>query len=398
MELDLGSPESLRDPAKYFAAARAVGGDVQWSEAQRGWALLSHAEVEAGFRDNEHVSSDRRSTFQRAAQSHSPAFQKVVELLSGWMTFNDPPLHTHLREPVKAAFTPRAINAMESQIRAIVDAALDAFEGNLVDLSGAFAHPIPAGVIGAVLGVDGLERRRFGPWADDLGKMVFSLNPGSAPEARIMHGVNEFTAFFGGLIEKERTNPSGSLLSAIVNREGDGLSDLELVGACTLLLFGGSETTTTLLINALSLLLENPDLLRQFRDHPDLDATAFDEFMRVGGPARSMPRKISVDHERGGQQLKKGQNIYLCITAANHDPEVFAKPGEVELSREPNPHLGFGWGLHYCLGANLARLEGRTALRMLLERFPDMHADGPIVPPHASAMGYGRRPVRVKLR
>jgi cytochrome P450 len=396
MELDIGSVESLRDPTGYFARARQDG-DVQWSEAQRGWVLLSHAEVESGFRDNEHVSSDRSSTFQRAARNHSPAFQRAVEMLNGWMNFRDPPAHTHLREPVRAAFTPRAVASLEGQIRGIVEDALDAFEGDRIDLSAAFAHPIPAAVIGAVLGVDGPERRHFGEWADDLGQLVFSLDPRAANEERVVKGSGEFTAFFGKLIARERANPSGSLLSAIIERTEDGLTDLELIGACTLLLFGGSETTTTLLINTLGLLLERPELMEWLRAHPEADTTAIDEFLRICGPARAMPRKVSVTHERCGKELRAGQSVYLCITSANHDAGVFEDPAGVDFTRDPNPHFGFGWGLHYCLGANLARLEARTALRTLFDRYPTIELDGELPPAHASAMGYGRRPVRVRL-
>ena len=396
MELDIGSVESLRDPTGYFARARQHG-DVQWSDAQRGWVLLSHADVESGFRDNEHLSSDRVSTFQRAAQGHSPAFGKAVDMLNGWMNFRDPPAHTRLREPVRAAFTPRAVAALEGQVRGIVKDALDAFDSDHVDLSAAFAHPIPSAVIGAVMGVDGPEREHFGDWADDLGQLVFSLDPRAANEERVVNGAAEFTGFFGKLIARERANPSASLLSAIVHRTDDGLTDLELIGACTLLLFGGSETTTTLLINTLALLLERPDLMEWLRAHPEADETSIDEFMRICGPARSMPRKVSVTHERCGKELRVGQSVYLCITAANHDADVFNDPASIDLARDPNPHFGFGWGMHYCLGANLARLEARTALRGLFDRYRTIELDGPLAPAHASAMGYGRRPVRVKL-
>ncbi|MBI2764633.1 MAG: cytochrome P450 [Chloroflexi bacterium] len=394
-EVNLDSPESLADPTGYFAAAREHG-DVQWSAHHRAWLVLSHAGVEAGFRDTSALSSDKTGSFQRAAQGRSEAFQRVAELLSGWMNFRDPPAHTRLREPVRSAFTPRAISGLAREVQAIVDGALDALDTSGADLSHDFARPIPALVIGALLGVSPQDRHRFYNWSHDLGQLVFSLNPSGSPEGPVSAAASEFIAFFGDLIERERATPTGSPLSGLVAAAGD-LNPIELIGACTLLLFGGHETTTTLLVNALGILLTQPETAAWLRAHPGAMDTAVEEFMRVQGPARSLPRKVTVDHERGGQQLHRGQNAYLCIAAANHDPAVFTDPAGLELERAPNPHLGFGWGLHYCLGASLARLEAGIALRTLLERFPNMQALGEVPPPRASAMGYGRRPLRVRL-
>lgn len=397
LQVDLDSRESLLEPAPYFAALGAAGGAVQWSDVHRGWMILSHEETEAAMRDAEVLSSDRQPSFQRATAGRSEALQKVTDLLSGWMNFRDPPMHTRLRTPVRAAFAPRTVVNLEPEVLAIVEGVIGAFEGDEVDLSHDFARPIPALVIGLILGVPAEDRHRFYSWSHDLGQLVFSISPGAAPEDSVAKATGEFTAFFSALIERERAEPTGTLLSEIVRASSDDLTPLELVGACTLLLFGGHETTTTLLVNALGMLLERPDLLEWLRQHPEADGTAVEEFMRVQGPARAMPRKIVATHERGGQRLEAGQNAYLCVAAANHDETVFANPGELDLTRNPNPHLGFGWGLHYCLGATLARLESRVALRTLLDRYPEMTVVGPVPPPRASALGYGRRPLRVRL-
>jgi cytochrome P450 len=208
----------------------------------------------------------------------------------------------------------------------------------------------------------------------------------------------EFVNYFGGLIERERHERGETVLSTIVHSEIGSLTEMQLVGACTLILFGGHETTTTLLTNTLCILLERPDLVEWLRANPERMADAVEEFMRVAGPARSMPRKVSVTHERGGRTLQAGQNVFCAIVSANHDPAVFEEPSEIRLDRDPNPHLGFGWGLHFCLGANLARLEARVALNSLLQRFPKLEAATPVPPLKASAMGFGRRPVVARLR
>jgi cytochrome P450 len=397
MSIDLECRRAVDFPAEYFAEARTGGGDVQWSDAHRAWLLLSHAEVEAGFRDSTFLSADKTGAFARVAATRSPAFGLVVELLSGWMNFRDPPAHTRLREPVKSAFTPRAVDGLEGQVQAIADAVIDAFDDGAADLTRDFARVIPALVIAAVLGVDSEERHRFQEWSDEMAHLVFSMNPGETEEGPVLRATEEFTAFFSERIERERHEPTGSLLTAIVQNSSGELSAMELVGACTLLLFGGHETTTTLLSNALTMLMERPALQQWLRAHPEADRTAVEEFMRIGGPARALPRKVAVDHERGGKELKAGQNVYLCVAAANHDPAVFERPGEVDLERDPNPQLGFGWGLHYCLGANLARLEARIALRTLLDRYREIAPAEPIPVVRASAMGFGRRPLRAKL-
>lgn len=397
MNLDIACEASITHPAAYFAEALR-GGPVQWSDAQRAWIALSHEAVEAGFRDSDLLSAERTGAFSRAAQGRTEAFGKAVELLSGWMNFRDDPAHTRLREPVKGAFTPRAVSALESQVQGIVEGAIDAFEGDVVDLNAALAHPVPALVIAAILGAEAEDRHRFSGWSDDIGRLVFAMEPGKIAEEPVNRAVAEFVRFFSSLIEQERANPSGSVLASIVHSEIGQLSEMELVGACTLLLFGGHETTTTLLANTLSILLERPDLVEWLRAHPESTASAVEEFMRVCGPARSMPRKVAKAHTRGGQELQAGQNIFLAIVSANHDPAVFDDPGSIDLARDPNPHLGFGWGPHFCLGANLARLEARVALRTLFERFDRFEPVGPVAPPKASAMGFGRRPVMVRLR
>jgi hypothetical protein len=397
-DVDLGAAESIRDPAGYFRAARESGGDVQWSQAQRGWVVLSHAEVEAGFRDAETLSADRSPSFARAAARHSPAFGIVAELLAGWMNFRDDPAHRRLREPVRAAFTPRAVGALEAEIRSAVLQTIDAFDGETVDLFQAFARPIPALVIGALLGADPEDRMQFQGWSDDISAIVFSLEPGSVAEEPVVRATEQFVAFFSRLIERERVNPSGNLLSAIVHSEVGELSRIELVGACTLLLFGGHETTTMLLNNALAILLERPELADRLRAQPEAYANAVEEFMRVAGPARTMARKVATAHLRGSRELAPGQSVFLAIAAANHDEAIFQHPGRIDLARNPNPHFGFGWGPHVCLGANLARLEARIALQSLLERFPRMQAACAVPPLTGATMGFARRRLPTRLQ
>ncbi len=391
---DLDDPRSLAEPHAYFEPWRAAG-PVHWSEAHRAWIVLDHREVAEAFRDTETLSADRVTALERVAADRPAAFGQVVELLRGWMVFRDPPQHTRLRAPVRNAFTPRRVEDLTDVVAATVDEIVGGLPAGTFDVRADFARPLPALVIADVLGVDGEQREEFQHWSEELATVVFSTTPSSLPPDAATDATDAFGAFFGGLIERERAAPSGSLLSHLIAESGDELSPLELVGACTLLLFAGHETTTSLLTNAVGLLLRRPDLLDQLRRRPQTDAAAIEEFLRVLGPTRTMFRKARVDHKRAGATIQAGQTVGLAMCAANHDPSVFDRPGTIDLGRDPNPHLTFGWGLHHCVGAHLARLEARLALRALLDRFPRLEPVGDVPPLEGAVLGYAPGPLLV---
>lgn len=408
--IDLNDPRSFTDPAGYFATFRAAG-PVHWSEAHRAWIVIGHQALTDAFRDPVRLSSDRISPLERVAEHRPEAFQRVVALLSGWMVFRDPPEHTRLRDPVRDTFTPRRVASMTELITHAVERVLAELPdpGVTIDVRAQLASPLPAAVIAAVLGVDPDQRERFVRWSDELATMALSTTPHDTPPESSIAATEEFNAFFGALIEAERVTPSNTLLTTLVAAAGDSLSEAELVGACTILLFAGHETTTSLIANALGLLLERPELAARWRAQLAEDATspgggqrvhelAIEELLRTVGPARSMMRKVVVDHEREGQQLRAGQNVVLAICAANHDPAVFDAPQDVRLDRDPNPHVSFGWGLHHCVGAHLARLEATLLLRALLERYSRWEAAAPI-PAHAGTiLGYAHAPLLMRLQ
>ncbi|MFV0525921.1 MAG: cytochrome P450 [Acidimicrobiales bacterium] len=395
--IDLESPASIRRPAEYFDTVRGDG-PVQWSDAHHAWLVIDHAEVAAAFRDASTLSADRVGPLERVADQRPEAFQRVVELLRGWMVFHDPPRHTELRHPVRSAFSPRRVDGLSGLVAGVVDDVVGRLpDRGEIEVRRDFAAPLPAQVIAAVLGVDGDDRHRFQAWSDDLATVVFATTPSSVPTDQAVRAAATFAEFWQGHIARERRDPSGTMLTALVDGAGDRLTPLELVGACTLLLFAGHETTTSLLSNAMGLFMERPELLAQLRAHPEADAAAVEELLRVLGPTRTMFRKAVTDHERGGRPIRAGQTVGLAMCAANHDPAVFDRPGEVDLARDPNPHLTFGWGLHHCLGAHLARLEARLALRALLDRYDRIEPAGPVPPITGTVLGYAREPVRVRV-
>lgn len=393
--LDLAAPEVHQD-LDGFARAALADGSVQWSEAHRAWLVVSHAEVVAGFRDLR-LSSDRSSVFRRQAE-RVPGLARTAELLSGWMVFRDPPAHPRLRAPVWRAFTARSLGALHDSIVVAVEELLDGIaESGRVDLGPSFARPLPALVIADLLGVGSEARQRFESWSDQLSSAVFSVSQRTVRAQEVAAATDEFELFFTDELERRRAQPTDDLLSLLAHAEGvEDLSPLELVGACTLLLFAGHETTTGLLMNAVHLLADHPDQVETLA-RGGASETAADELLRLVGPAKIMVRIATEDHERGGHVIAAGDTVFLVILTANRDPEAFERPGVLDLSRSPNPHVGFGWGPHHCLGANLARLETTIALEHLYARFPELRIDGTTPPWTGTALGLATPSLRVAV-
>ena len=368
--IDLTAPGADADPHPLFHALRAEA-PVVWSDAQRGWLALSHAAVGDGFRQP-WLSSDRIAVFERSAAKRPPEFARVVDLLRGWMVFRDPPAHERLRDPVRRVFTPMRLERLAPMIEQTADELLDDLAGaGTGQLQHLFTRPLPALVIADLLGVPRADRTRFQEWSDQLAQVVFAAEAASADATGAVHAAQEFTEYFDALIDERRRKPGDDVISALLDTSrGPGPPAEELVGACTLLLFAGHETTAGLLANATCLLFDDGEARGALARDPGLWTTAVDEFMRFAGPAKVMVRKSTADREWMGAEVAARDTVFLVILAANRDPAVFVDPDRLDLHRDPNPHLGFGWGLHHCLGASLARLEARIALRRLFERFP----------------------------
>ncbi len=377
---DLRSPEAIADPHPFFHRLRAHD-PVHWSERSRGWILTSHAEVVDALRDHQRLSSDRLSPIEsRLPVEQRSAMAETFKLLRGWMVFRDPPVHMLLRGPLRNVFTPRATERLVPRIQAIVDDLLEDLAGrDRFDLVREFAFPLPAIVIAELLGVPPQDRESFKTWARKLGVLVFGALDQGERHALAAEGAREFSDYFKGLIRRYERDPGQNLISQLIEARdsGQALSPDQLVGACTLLLFGGHETTTGLIANGMAVLLENPSELDRLRTEPGLAASAVEELLRCEGPAKVMVRHVSEAHERGGHKLEQGDRVFVALAAADRDPSVFRNPDRVDITRDPNPHVGFGHSLHFCLGANLARREARVALTALLSRFPRLRLAEP---------------------
>lgn len=256
---DLDSPEAVADPYSYVRPFRESS-SVLWSEKHRAWVFLAYDVTAEAFRDAR-LSSERLPAFQRIADRRSSDFQVVVDLLRGWMVFRDPPEHTRLRDPLRRVFTPRMMDRLEPAITGICDDLLDDLSGrDTCDLRESFARPLPARVIAELLGIPGADREQFQQWSDELSGVVFQMQAAAVDDTRSISAARKFRDYFEDLIAHYEKYPADNLITRLVeaSRAADGLAREDLVGACTLLLFAGHETTTGLIANGVTLLLADP--------------------------------------------------------------------------------------------------------------------------------------------
>ena len=379
-DIDLISTEAINDPHAYFRRLRADG-PVQWSERHRAWIVLGHPELEEAFRDPDLTTERMESFSARLSDSRRDALARAIELLDGWMLFHEPPTHTRLRAPFGRAFTPKTVKALEADVVLITERLLDEIPTNApFDLVSSFAHKLPAAVIARLFGVPDELGDWLREWSARFGVVVFGATRRPDYEEVARAAGTEFQENMRAILDARRDNPSNDLASILVamENEPDGLSTMEIIGACSLLLFAGHDTTSSFIGSATLALLNDSAAAEVMRaDDCPID-TAIEELLRFETSAKAMMRQVKVDHEFGGQSVKAGEAVFLTIMAANRDPRVFAQPDQLHLSRNPNPHLAFGFGHHFCLGASLARLESRIALPALLKRFPDLRVDGAV--------------------
>ncbi|MBX3028252.1 cytochrome P450 [bacterium] len=370
--LPLRSRGGLENPFAIYALLRTVRPVMRmpvggW-DGPGVWFLTRHADVEGVLRDPRFSVDRLRAPFIRQNLERLPAFIQQGAQTMRSMLVMDPPDHTRVRKLVNKAFTPRRIAALRPRIAAIVDELLAPVRDRM-DVIDVLAAPLPAIVIAELLGVPAEDHRRFKAWAAEI---VAGLGQPLAGRQAAAPAMQQLFAYLGEIIAARRAAPRDDLISAMVlaQEEDDALSDAELLATSNLLLIAGHETTTNLIGNGLLALLREPDQLERLRRDPGLLPTAIEELLRYDGPVQATLRVAREDVEIGGQAIEAGSLLLVGIGAANHDPDVFAEPERLDIGRDPNPHLAFGFGAHFCLGAPLARLEGEIAFRALLERFP----------------------------
>jgi cytochrome P450 len=362
------SPRVYLNPYPKYAELRAKA-PLHWSPLLEAWVATCYADVDAILRDQKRFSNDprqRQRTRTARTTIDNPGGQSML--------FVDPPEHTRLRALVNKAFTPQAIAALTPRIQAIVQELLDQIpEPSHFDLIDTLAYPLPVIVMAELLGIPPQDRAQFKHWSDRRARALEpTITPREIQEAN--RAAYELDDYFRGVIQARRCEPRDDLISTLVATEeaGDKLTQAELLVMLRLLLIAGNETTTNLIGNGMLALLRYPDQLQKLREHPDLMDMAVEEMLRYDTTVQLDSRTALEDVAIGGQRITKGQSIVLLLGAANHDPEVFHAPEQFDITRREASHLSFGRGIHYCLGAPLARTEARLAFTGLLERFSDI--------------------------
>ena len=388
------APAYFQDPYPHYRALRERD-PVHWSLLTRSWVLSRSAEIDAVLRDHRRFSSDDR-------HARHPRRGETDPLVGGRsMLMLDPPDHTRLRGLVAQAFTPRAIEALEPRIAAIAEELLAPLaDGATFDLMDTLATPLPVTVIAEMLGVDPRDRAAFKRWSDDVARTLEpTLTDGELRRAQ--RSARELADYFRGMIAERRRAPREDLLSTLIAAEeaGDRLSEDEMLVTLRLLLVAGNETTTNLIGNGLLALLRHPEQLAALRADPAILPAAIEELLRFDSPVQADARTALEDTSIGGQAIRRGDTLILLIGSANRDPAVCADPDRLDVRREPAAaHIAFGRGIHHCLGAPLARLEGRIAFEALLRTFREIRpaADDVTFKDHVILRGLRFLPVTVR--
>ena len=372
----LADPALIDDPYPTYRRLREEA-PVFWSAQMNGWVVTRYEDVLRTFSDPQHFRNGGRfePVFDALPAEVHAEFAPMRRHFMHGIIGADPPDHTRLRALVQKAFAPRALDAMRVPVAEIVARLLDECAGrDEIDVVRDLANPLPVLVIAQMLGVPAEMGPLFKRWSDEVMRFQ-SSGRATLDEMRISRrALFEFRAALEALFAQRRADPRDDLVTALVQAEdqGDRLSEEELLATCVTLLVAGHETTTNLIANGLLALLTNLGQLEMLRENPSLMGTAVEEMLRYDTSLQRNRRIVGEDVDLNGQQLRRGQFVMQVIGAANRDPEVFTEPDWFDITRSPNPHIGFGRGIHFCLGAPLARIEAPAALAALLERFPRM--------------------------
>jgi cytochrome P450 len=370
--LDPFLPEHRRDPYPLYRKLREL--DPVHRSPAGPLILTRHADATAVLRDPRFSSNPSHLGGERPQVGPRRVDTKVL-------LFLDPPDHTRLRSLVAKAFTPAVVRRLRPRVEQLVAELLDAAaERGSLELIADLAYPLPVAVICELLGVPAGDRALFGTWSSDASRLLDrDIDLDEAAVERGGAAIAGFTEYFGGLIQRRRAGPRDDLLSGLIAAEEDGqrLSWEELFTTIILLYLAGHETTVNLIGNGALALLRHPDQLERLRREPSLAPSAVEELLRYDSPVHLTARIATTDLAVAGVPVPRGDQVIALVAAANRDPAVFADPDDLDVGRRDNRHLSFSAGMHYCLGAALARLEGEVAFAALLRRFPRLELADP---------------------
>ena len=367
-------PEVLANPYPLYQRLRTED-PVHWDPFLHAWVVTRYADVVHALH---HFSARRTPTPEQLSAMGLAALNPIAQVMVRQMLFLDPPDHTRLRALASAAFTPRRVERLRSHIQEIMNGLLDALVSRgQMDLIADFASPAPAIVTAEMLGVPVEDHEQLKEWSADFAEMLgnFQHNPDRFP--KVLRSVEEMCSYFRSAMQEQRLHPREGLVSAMMEAEVDGakLTEDEIIANLIVTMVGGQETTTNLIGNGLLTLLRNPAEMERLRADSSLIPSAVEELLRYESPSQHTARLAPADVEMGGKRIRERQAVIAVMGAANRDPERFPEPDRLDITRQDNRHLAFGWAAHFCFGAALARLEGQIAFEAILRRLPNLTLD-----------------------
>ncbi len=371
--------ENLQNPYPIYKRLREED-PIHWSPKLRAWLVTRHEDARRFFQDDACLSADRGKVSRKQATS--------VEMKPGTRIRTislDPPEQVPMRTMMTTALTP-AMRAMPPQIEALMEILLERIESATteatarievdqpVDLVAELAYPLPIGIITELFGIPEKDRSEFRKVADEIARGMDQFFSSKTVGEKL----REIGAYIGGLVAERRKNCQTDLISRLceVEHGEDSLDDLEIIAMATALVFGGYETTANLISNGMLALHEHPAQRALLEENPSIAPAAIEEMLRFDTPPQAISRTAAQDFEWHGKSITRGDLVLGCLGAANRDESVFRDPERFDIRREPNPHIAFGLGAHFCPGAQLSRLEGRAAIPALLQRFPGLQLAG----------------------
>lgn len=369
----LTSPEFLRNPYPYYDKLRSIN-PIYWGNSVKypGWYVTGYEEAVA-------ILKDTRFQNRIPLPQTSKKYEHLKNIQNDMMLFKNEPDHKRLRMLVSYVFTPSVIEAYRPYIEETVNELLNEVENKKgMDVVSDYAFPLASLIIAKILGVPAEERNQFKEWAVTLIQTIdftrtrMGLANGNDTIRRLLH-------YFRELITKRKHNPQDDLISMLIKegQQGDKLTEEELLSTCILLVIAGHETTVNLISNSVLSLLNHPEQLVELKQRPSLIERAVEEFLRYESPTQMTARLASEDIEFNGTTIKKGEQVYILLGAANRDPKKFSHANVLDITRNPNPHIAFGYGIHFCLGSSLARLEAQIAIQTLLQRLSNLQIATP---------------------